>query len=147
MRKIKDIKEAIAHMDQVRESAARLGSDPMAVASIQSATGIIKALEWVLGDDSDMGFGGMLRDMKAFDSMTNEEVDAEVIKLEKRVKQGEDVMSQILKKVDERIAKSKRRDTDQKVLDEILKLNYGFDPQGTEYDEFLDAYKGEVYEV
>lgn len=33
-----------------------------------STTGIIKAMEWMLGDDSHMGFGDMLKGMDAISS-------------------------------------------------------------------------------
>jgi hypothetical protein len=84
-----EIREAIRQMESVRDGAMRHRQDPLvgkfADTAIMSATGILKALEWVLGDDTADGFGAMLTDMDKLDKLSGKELDSVVNSIAERV--------------------------------------------------------------
>ena len=84
-----EIKLAIKQLESVRDGAMRHRQDPLvgkfADTAILSATGILKALEWVLGDDAPDSFGAMLKDMDKLDKLSGKELESEINTLTERV--------------------------------------------------------------
>ncbi len=77
MRTVSEFREAIRHMEEIRNSAIRLQTTDeqlaaLASRSAESATGIIKALEWAMGDSDPNGFGAMLKDLNWIDEVFDE---------------------------------------------------------------------------